>query len=330
MPVTIAILGLGRLGASLGLGLAAREAVRVAAFDPDPEIAKAAQSRGVVRKAEWNINNAVAGADLVILAVPLAEQRAMLQTIAPGLREGAVVCSLSSLLGPPLAWAAEVLPAGGELHFVAGHPVLNPAQLNTDAVGLAAASADLFKGGLWALAPAPGCAPEALKLVADLVQLVNAAPYFADPHEHDGLVAATEGLPALLAEALFAAATASPGWNEARKVADRAFSTATAALAEADPAALRLNRANVLRYLDAALAELQALRRRLADDNSAALGEALADAGERRASWLYDRQQGKWEAAESATASVPTTGELMTRLLVGRLFGRKGERDEDH
>src|SRR5690606_11765299 len=148
----------------------------------------------------------------------------VLAAIAPELRAGCVVAALGPVLQPRLAHAAGALPA--DRHFVACHPVLNPAHLHTGEAGLEAASADLFAGGLWALAPAPNCAPEALKLVADVARLLDAFPYFVDPAEHDGLTAVTEGLPALMACALLRAAAASPGWSETRKVAERSFATA--------------------------------------------------------------------------------------------------------
>jgi prephenate dehydrogenase len=229
---------------------------------------------------------------------------------------------------PPLAWAAEVFPPGSDKHFVAGHAVLNPAELHSGALGLEAADANLFKSGLWALAPAPGCAPEALKLVADLVRVVEATPYFVDPHEHDGLAAATEGLPSLLAWMLFQAAAASPGWNESRKVADRSFATATLALAEAEFAALRYNRGNVLRYLDALLAELQSVRQWLAqdEDEGRLLQQTLDEMAERRAQWLAQRRKGEWEAAERAPVDMPRGGEMVGRMFVGGLLGKRDKK----
>jgi prephenate dehydrogenase len=328
MTVNITILGLGRVGASLGKVLAARDDLKVTGYDAEPETAKAAQRLKALHRAEWNLINAVDSADLVVVAAPLDEQRALLQAIAPELRQGCVVASLGSLLVPPLGWAAEAFPAGSDRHFVAGHAVLNPAHLHTGEAGLEAADAGLFKGGLWALAPAPNCAADALKLVADLARVAEATPYFVDPHEHDGLAAATEGLPTLLSWLAFHAAAASPGWTETRKVADRSFATATVALAEAEFAALRLNRANVLRYLDALLAEAQTVRAWLAQDadDGRALQAALEEAMERRAAWLAQRRKGEWEAAEDAPVDLPRSGELVGRMFVGGLMNRRDKK----
>ena len=332
MTVNVSILGMGRVGASLGKALTARDDLKVTGYDREPETAKAAQRLKYLHKSEWNLINAIGSADLVVVATPLPELREILQAIAPELRAGCVVASLSSVLVQPLAWAAEYLPSGSDKHFVAGHAVLNPAFLHSGEMGLEAADANLFKDGLWALAPAPGCAGEALKLVADLVRVVEATPYFVDPHEHDGLAAATEALPALLAWMLFQAAAASPGWNETRKVADRSFATATVALAEAEFAALRYNRGNVLRYLDALLAELNSVRQWLAqdDDEGRLFQQTLDEVVERRATWLAQRRKGEWEAAENGPVDMPRPGEMVGRMFVGGLMNRRPkEKDQD-
>jgi prephenate dehydrogenase len=269
----------------------------------------------------------VESADLVVIALPLADQRDTLRALAPSLRPGGVVACLTSLLNPALAWAAEVL--SGDRHFVACHPILNPAHLHRPEVGLDAARADLFAKGLWALAPAPVCAPEALRLVVDVAQIVGAAPYFVDPAEHDGLAAAVEALPALLAWALMRASTAAPGWREMRKVADQKFALATAAITEAEPAALTLNRQNVLRHLDGALAALQSLRENLAQEKDVALAEALAEVVELRARWLAERQRADWAAQEHPPTEMPTPGENLSRIFLGNLFGRRRDSKKD-
>jgi len=101
------------------------------------------------------------------------------------------------------------------------------------------------------------------------------------------------------------------------------FATATAALGDEQAlAALRFNRENALRYLDAALAELKSLREKLAAEDPAALAEALNEAAARRAAWLADYARGDWETPESPAAPLPTPGGELKRFLVGGLFDR--------
>src|SRR3990172_2924304 len=85
MPIQIALIGLGRLGGSIGMALGAQNGLQIAGFDRDPDAMRVAQSRGAVHRTEWNLINAVEGADLVLLALPLAEQRDILAALAPRL-----------------------------------------------------------------------------------------------------------------------------------------------------------------------------------------------------------------------------------------------------
>jgi prephenate dehydrogenase len=321
MTIKIALLGLDHLTGSIGLGLKERAELRLIGFDRDPDRARLAQARGVVQQAHWNVMDATDGVDLILLGGPLADQPQWLEAVAPNLREGAVVASLGPLLAAPLGWAAKHIAAGR--HFVAAHPILNPALLHTGDLGLDGAHKELFTNGVWALAAPPECAPEALKLIGDLAALLGAAPYFVDAAEHDGLMGAVEALPALTALALLRAANASPGWHEMRKVADRDFATATFALAHAETDALLLNRENVLRYLEAAIGELQSAREAVAADNRAVLEQLLAEAATRRAQWQADRARGEWDAEAQPHVEVPTFGESMSRMLTGGLFRRK-------
>lgn len=320
-PVKIALIGLDRVSGSVGLALRERKELRRVGFDRDNSTARLAQQRGLVQEAKWNLIEAVDGADLVLLGGPLTDQHTWLEAFAPELREQAVVASLGPLLAPPLAWAKAHLPP--HRHFVAAHPLLNPALLYDGSLGIEAARADLFTNGLWALTAAPECAPEALKLLSDLAALLGAQPYFVDAVEHDGLMGAVDALPALTALALLRAANASPGWHEIRKVADRGFATATFALTGLDPAALTLNREAVLHYLDATLAELHTLRDLLAQDDALMLDQIIADAASRRAQWAAERARGEWEKQDQPTLNVPTLGESLGRMLVGGLFRRE-------
>jgi prephenate dehydrogenase len=330
MPVTIALLGLNRVSASLGLALAKDDNIVLVGYDNDPELARRAQQRGMLKRAEINVFNAIANADLVLLCRPLSEQRELLKLIANDVRAGGVVASVSGLLNPPVQWGAELLDAQAERYFVAAHPILNPAYLHSGEIGLNAAQADLFKEGLWALAPAKGCASEALKLLSDLAHLVKAKPYYIDPLEHDGLMGVTDGLPTLFAALLFRAARASPGWPDARKVADRTFATATAALVDADFAALSHNRAALLHYVEAALRELGEWRAALQNDHLAPWQTAFNDAFDQREEWLAQRGRGDWEAvAQDQKTTMPSVSEILGRALIGNFFKRdkdKGER----
>jgi prephenate dehydrogenase len=321
--IKLALLGLDRITASIGLALKERKDILTIGFDKSPEQARLAQARGLVQQAKWNLLEAVDGADVVLMGGLVAEQPEWLEALGGSLRQDAVVATLGPLLAPPLTWAAKSLPAGR--HFVAAHPILNPAQLFEGTTGLESASKDLFTRGLWAVAAPQASAPEAVKLLGDVAHLLGAQAFYMDAAEHDGLMAAVNGVPALLAASLLRAANHSAGWHEARKVADRGFATSTFAVEQAEAAALILNRENVLRYLDVAQAELNTLREALSKGDRLTLGQLLVEAETQRAQWLAARQKGAWEKEGQNPLEVPTFGEAMGRMLTGGLFQRKRE-----
>lgn len=323
MPI-ITLIGLGRIGTSIGLALKRKtiDQLVVIGHDRSPEIGRQAQTRGAVDRAEWNLPAATENADLILLCMPLQELRQAMQEVAPNLKPGSVISDVAPLKAPVLQWAAELIPA--DRYFVGGSPILNPLYLHDGLTGLEAARADLFDHGLWALVPAAGPPPEALKLINDFARLVGATPFFVDAAEYDALLAGTNTLPALLAAALVRAVSTTPGWTDARKMADRTFATATAPVSFASPAALRagalLNQASALHYLDEALEHLAHLRKAISENDSQTLDALLTEATLTREVWLKKRGEANWEAEEKPKFETPTAGQVLGQM-VG--LGRK-------
>jgi len=319
--IKMTIIGTGRIGTSIGLALRkSPTSFQLIGHDRELKTAQRARERGALDQAVWNLPAACEGADIVILALPLMAIRDTLSHIAPVLKPGCLVTDTASLKLPVLDWASQFL--SDEVHFVGGNPILNPALALDARTGPDAASPDLFTGGVYGLMPGANCAPEALKLASDLVTLLGATPFYPDPAEHDGLMAAIEGLPGLLSLALMRTAASSPAWREARKLADQPFSAATH-LVERDPAQQRalllLNRDNLIRYLDAVVEQLGDLRRLIVADDAEALDQVLREAGDARRLWLSDRSLGAWEP--SPQVDMPSAGDLMAQLI--GLGGRK-------
>ena len=91
------IIGLGRIGTSLGMAIRSRQGrkSRVIGYDADTKAQTIARQMGAVDDVEWNLDNAVADADLVIVATPVGALYDVLEAIAPHLKEGAVVTDTS-------------------------------------------------------------------------------------------------------------------------------------------------------------------------------------------------------------------------------------------
>jgi hypothetical protein len=144
----------------------------------------------------------------------------------------------------------------------------------------------------------------------------------------DGLVAATHILPQLLAAGLLNATIGQPGWQEGRKVAGRSYADVTApVMYPTEPKTLTtaamLNRENVIRVLDGAVASINAIRNDLTNEDNETLEERLNRAREGRQVWLNGRLAANWAAEEATSVEAPTASEIFGRM-IGR--GRKKSR----
>lgn len=318
MSIQITILGLGQVGASIGLALAGKkEAILRIGNDREPENNKRAQKMGAVDQTHFNIPTAVSKADVVMLCLPVDEIKNTLEVIAPDLKEGCVVIDTSPVKVGVAEWITQLLPKGR--HFVTMTPTINPAYLEDPALGIDGAHADLFQNSLMVITSLPGADGDALRLVTDLAVLLGGTPFFSDPHETDGLLAAVELLPQLLAAALVDATATQPGWFEARKLARRSYAQVSRPLAEFHESefygqSALLNKTNSLRVLDNVIASLREMRQDIADENEVDLAKRIRAAVDARFTWQLQRQKADWN--QVVTQPLPTSGEI-----IGRLFG---------
>lgn len=317
MPFRTTIVGLGRVGSSIGLALRETEAdFEIIGHDKDHAAAKRAHKSGSVDRTEWNLINACDGASLVVISTPLPGVRSTLEAIAEDLEAGCVVTDTARLKAPVLKWARQFLPP--TVHFIGGHPILRPQFLWLTGEEAepepVEPSPRLLDGAIYCLTPGTAAPPEALQTVANLAQAVGAKPYYLDAAEHDGLIAALEGLPLLMAAALQVVASRSPSWREMIRLSGRDFASATDLLAgDAGDLAEQvvLNAANNARWIDAFMAELSMLRELVVNEDGEALQKLFAGALEARDSWM--RQQPEDESVDYSDFN-------MARMMLGDLF----------
>jgi prephenate dehydrogenase len=320
MTIQITIIGLGQIGASVGLALADhKETIRRVGHDRKQENARRAEKLGALDKIEINLHAAVRGADLVLLSLPLDQIRETMSMIALDLKDGAVVMDTAPVKETVAAWAGELLPGGR--HYVGLTPVINPAYLHEAEYGLLAAHGDLFHKGLIAIVTPARTNSEAIKLAADLTRLLGASPLFADPLEIDSLMAATHLVPQLLAAALLNATIDQPGWREARKLAGRAYAEATGPIVQLGDipslqASILLNHDNVVRIMDSVIAALQNIRNDINSEDKASLEERLGRARQGRETWWNQRQVADWASSDGMpTVETPTSSDVFGRLI---------------
>lgn len=328
MTVQVTIVGLGQIGASVGLALAGhKEKIYRVGHDREIGIARRAEKMGALDKVMVNLPAAVREADIVMLALPVDQIRDTLTIIKEDLKAGAVVMDTSPAKQAVMNWAAELIPA--ERYYIGLMPAVNPFYLHEVETGVEAAHADLFLNSLIGVVAPPRAHSEAIKLAADLVKLIGGTPFFADLMEVDGLMAKTQILPELMAAALLDTTFGQPGWAEARKLAGKSYAVVTAPVlipteAKSLQTAALLNQANVVRLLDELIASLQAMRAEIAQEDAATLEKRLAYARRGREEWWQQRLTGSWPEDEAPPVEMPTASELF-----GRLIGmRKRDKDE--
>jgi prephenate dehydrogenase len=297
----VSIIGLGRLGASVGLAVKRSPlGVAVIGHDRRPEVAQIA--RDVAQAVDRLERSPVAlaeQADILVLAVPHSELEPLLALIGEAVRPHALVLDFTSLKQPGLTWAARYLKRG---HYVGASPVLAAQWLSDGRTETEAASADLFRDSVFCLSPSPQAEPQAVETAVQFGALLGATPFFLDPLEYDSLAQGMESVPGLLAAALFRAVSESAGWRDMRRFAGQPFAQATQPLSAGAEIAhqARRNKTAVLRWLDALILEMSTVRDWIADDeNTDLLPAILASLQEERQRWLDDRAKNDWTEHKS-------------------------------
>ncbi|HMO96497.1 MAG TPA: prephenate dehydrogenase/arogenate dehydrogenase family protein, partial [Tepidiformaceae bacterium] len=169
----ISILGTGLIGASVGLGLAARpnRQYEIIGADRDRSAARTAKKLGAIDKEVGSLEESVSGAGLVILAVPVVAARQITQDASRYFEPGTVVTDVCSTKADIMRWAEEYLP--DHVHFVGGHPMAG-----SEKSGPSAASPTLFKDATWAVTPSPRADQRAVSMILGLVEALGAYPLY--------------------------------------------------------------------------------------------------------------------------------------------------------
>jgi prephenate dehydrogenase len=217
--VRIAIIGLGGIGASVGLAVQ-HEALGwgVVGYDIAPDALEGALQIGAIDHPAESVA-ACADADLVVIATPPLAMPEVFQALAPRLRPETVLTDVASVKSPVLRWAEAHLPYPSR--FVGGHPIAG-----TEHHGVRAARADLFHGAPWVLTPTAQTDPDTLQRVEAFVRTLRAAPLIMDAAQHDREFALLSFVPHAVAFSLAALhrenpTTVPPGgsWRSATRVA---------------------------------------------------------------------------------------------------------------
>lgn len=187
----IALLGSGQLGGSFALALrAADPSIRITAYDPVAANAALLVEIGGATATAATAAEAVAQADIVVLAAPVRAFRALGEAIAPALSPKAIVTDLGSVKSSMLPLVQSL----GAARVVPGHPIAG-----TEKAGVAVAKAGLFRGKLCILTPDEHSDAQAVQAIETLWQLAGADVIAMPIEVHDHIYAYVSHLPHLIA-----------------------------------------------------------------------------------------------------------------------------------
>ncbi|GGY84436.1 prephenate dehydrogenase [Pseudoduganella plicata] len=290
----VVIVGVGLIGGSFARALKKAGAVRhVVGIERSAAYGARALALGIVDEVATDFA-AVADADMVLLAAPVAQTGRILAALAPHLSPGTVVTDAGSTKADVAAAARAAL---GERvrQFVPGHPIAGRETNGPDA-----AIVDLYVGKKFVLTPLAENAPADVEKVAEAWRACGAIIHRLTPEEHDKVFAAVSHLPHLLAYALVDDIANKPHADLLFQYAASGFRDFTR-IAGSSPEMWRdislANSAALLTELDAYMAQLAQLRARLAAGDGATLEAVYGNAQRARRQWI--------EAIEAAEAPPP-------------------------
>jgi prephenate dehydrogenase len=299
----LVIFGVGLIGGSLALGLRERGAKgatgSVVGVGRRLHAVERALELGVIDAAatlddDAALADALKGADIVLLAAPVAQTRALLERIAPHLEAQTLITDAGSTKSDVIDAARAALGAR-IARFVPGHPIAG-----RESSGVEAALPDLYVGRNVVLCPLPENAPESVERIAAMWRETGAVIGRMSAAQHDRVFAAVSHLPHVLSFALVDQILASPDAELKLSFAAGGFRDFTR-IAASSPEMWRdvclANRSALLAELDGYTEVLAKLRAAIDSGDGAALETLFARSRAARTAW---QERGGKRAADAA------------------------------
>jgi prephenate dehydrogenase len=193
----LAIVGLGLLGGSVAKAVRAESLAReIVGIGRNPASLAPALRDGAVDRVTTDLREGLTGADMVVLATPVATLEHQMSAVWEAALPEALITDVGSTKAA-IVRVAETLSASRPIDFVGSHPMAG-----SNLSGFAVARADLFRGATIILTPTERTSLEALKRVTEFWEAAGGRVVTMDPANHDRAVAAVSHLPHLVADAL--------------------------------------------------------------------------------------------------------------------------------
>jgi len=190
----VCIIGVGLIGGSLAKAMIrTQQAKHVVGFGRDAQRLKAAQNSGIITDYSTDIEEALDGADMVVIATPVGSFESIFKIIQPYVRASTIISDVGSTKGSVIKVAESVfgsLPS----NFVPAHPIAGK-----EKSGFEVSDSELFVGRKVIITPTESSAPEAVEKVKSVWQAVGATVDMMSAASHDELLGMTSHLPHMLA-----------------------------------------------------------------------------------------------------------------------------------
>ena len=279
----LGLIGCGLMGGSFALALKRAGLVkRVVGYSKSPSTTERARQMGVIDVEAPSALLAVSGADIVLLAVPVAATEATLKAIRHLVNTDMLIMDVGSTKRDVVDAARRVLRdhIGS---FVPCHPITGK-----EVSGVEHADPDLFSGKTVILTPVERTQVTQLKRAADVWQALQCHVVQMSPDAHDAAFAAVSHLPHLIAFALMNGITGQANGKDFLSLAGPGFRDFTR-IAASDPKMWRdvllANRQELLEQSGAFQRALQAMELMITNNNGEALEQSIASASRSRAGW---------------------------------------------
>ena len=169
-------------------------------YDRESEVRDEARQLGLGDQICDNIETAVSGAGLIIMAVPVGAMKQVMTAIAPYCRHGAIITDTGSTKRSVLRDCKGLVPQGAD--FIPSHPLAG-----TEFSGPSSGFASLFQNRYWLILP-NNAEPEKVAALERLVTSLGAKSEQMDADYHDRVLAITSHLPHLIAYTIVSTAVA--------------------------------------------------------------------------------------------------------------------------
>jgi cyclohexadieny/prephenate dehydrogenase len=189
----LALIGIGLIGSSIARAARAKGlADEIVVQSRRAETVATAKRLKLGDRYTTSAAEAAAGADLVIVSIPVGACEAIAREIAPALKPGAIVSDAGSVKESVIRQMQPHLPNG--VHFVPAHPVAG-----TEFSGPEAGFAELFENRWCILTPPQGTEPAAVERMKKFWEALGSNVDIMEPHHHDLVLAITSHVPHLIA-----------------------------------------------------------------------------------------------------------------------------------